>query len=90
MRTSLNCLRAIGAGQWAGEMNSYQRRKRDVQYLTQRGKELEEIAIALAKQLKESGITPRLFLINGLSGDSFLTDVNQGDFALRLLSLPPL
>lgn len=67
-------------------MNSYARRKRDIAFLEQRGKELEQLVVELVKQVRESGMQPRLLLGQSVNGNDFLTDVNQGEFMSHVLA----
>ena len=68
-------------------MTSYQKRKQDIKFQEQCVKELEDIAIDLAKQLKVNNITPKLPLggSRGIASDDYLTDYNSGDFRFKLL-----
>lgn len=67
-------------------MTSYQRRLRDIEFLQQRGEQLEERCLALARQLGENGLTPKLILGFGICGDRFLNDMSSGDFDMRLMN----
>jgi len=62
--------------------SAYQNRLRDIKYLRQRGKELEAIVELQAQTLHAHGL-PCLPSM-GVSGDDFITDVNNGDFAFEL------
>lgn len=65
-------------------MNSYQRRKREIAYLHQRGEELEEIITALQRRLRDGGLSPVIPLIAlDVSGDAFITDIASGEFGMR-------
>lgn len=66
-------------------MNSYQRRKRDIEFLRQRGEDLEAYVRELAQQTVDLGAEPRLPMLGGVCGDRYLNDINTGDFCLRLM-----
>jgi len=68
-------------------MTSYQRRKQDIEFQEQCIVELENISIALSKQLKVNNITPKLPLggSRGIASDDYLTDYNSGEFLFKLL-----
>lgn len=67
-------------------MTSYQRRLREIQFLQQRGEDLEAIIFALAQQVVDLGAAPALMLGSGIDGDRFISDVSSGDFSMRVIS----
>lgn len=71
-------------------MTSYQRRKQQIEFLRQRGEDLEAIVFMLADQLRSAGQEPLLPMgsLGGICGDRFISDVTTGEFAMRVLSTP--
>lgn len=65
-------------------MNSYQKKKQAIQYLDQRGEDLEEIIFDLARRMKKAGIPLPLLVGRGMTGDRFINDIHSGDFGLRV------
>jgi len=65
-------------------MTSYQRRKREIEYLKQCISELEDITKDLADQLKKNRIQIPLLGSKGITGDDFITQYNNGEFASHL------
>lgn len=64
-------------------MNSYQRRKRDIQYLRQVIKETRALCCAIVGYAKKEGHEIKVPLaFRGIAGDDFITDIN--DFSMYL------
>lgn len=64
-------------------MSSYQRRKREIAYLSQIEDELRELCLLLAELIKTDVKLP---LSRGIAADDFITPYNCGEFDLKLLS----
>ena len=68
-------------------MTSYQRRLREIAFHKQRAQDLEQLVFALVDDLKARNVEVRIPLAGqGIAGDTFINDVNGGEFAMRLLS----
>lgn len=62
------------------KMTSYQRRLQDIAYYWQCCNELEEMVLALIRQLKAKGLRPKFPLGKGVEGDHLLTPYNTGEW----------
>lgn len=67
-------------------LTSYQRRKRDIEFLRQRGEDLEALVYSLMAQLLVAGVEPLLPVGRGIVGDRYLNDVNTGEFMMSVIA----
>jgi hypothetical protein len=67
-------------------LTSYQMRKRDIEFLRQRGEDLEMLVYSLTAQLLVAGVEPMLPVDSIIVGDRYLNDVNTGEFMMNVIA----
>jgi hypothetical protein len=61
-------------------------RKRDIEFLRQRGEDLEMLVYSLTAQLLVAGVEPMLPVDSIIVGDRYLNDVNTGEFMMNVIA----